>query len=585
MLVALAGGAFAAWTWGRWPDVLVDFGRELYVPWRLAEGDTLYRDLAWFNGPLSPHLNALLFRVFGVSLSTLVWANLALLAALVTMLYRLFADLAGRVAATSACVVLLAVFGFGHFVFFGNYNWVTPYSHEATHGTFLGFASLAALHAWGRGARPAWLVLAGLCLGLAFLTKAEVFLGALLGAGTAFALLVQRVPELRGSFGRHLALLGGAALAPVLLAFGLLALSLPVGEAFTATLGSWPSVLANEASELAYYERGMGLDRPAEKLAQLARWALGWSVALAPGAVLAFFVRGRLAWLGVLVGVTLAVRLGGSLVLGKPEDWLWLGAPLPLFMLVAGAAWLVALRHLPRGGELELGLVAFGLAMLAKMILNARLVHYGFVLALPATMVVVLALTSWVPARLAARGADGGVFRAAALGVLIAGFHACFGVEREILGRKTVRVGSGGDAFLAEDFHGVRGPLVVRVLADLERRVPPDGTLAVFPEGVMLNYLTRRRNPTRYVNFMPPEVLFFGEPRMLAAFEADPPDVVVLVHKDTTEYGFRFFGPSYGQRLASWIQRDYRPVERLGDPVFQPGSLFGIQILERKRER
>jgi len=27
-----------ATSWRRWPDPLIDFGRELYVPWRLAQG-------------------------------------------------------------------------------------------------------------------------------------------------------------------------------------------------------------------------------------------------------------------------------------------------------------------------------------------------------------------------------------------------------------------------------------------------------------------------------------------------------------------------------------------------------------------
>ena len=54
-----------ALTWRGWADPLVDFGRELYVPWRLAEGERLYLDIAWFNGPLSQYWNALWFRIFG----------------------------------------------------------------------------------------------------------------------------------------------------------------------------------------------------------------------------------------------------------------------------------------------------------------------------------------------------------------------------------------------------------------------------------------------------------------------------------------------------------------------------------------
>jgi hypothetical protein len=45
----------------------VDFGAQLYVPWRLAEGDVLYRDIHQHLGPLSSYLNALLFAVFSAA--------------------------------------------------------------------------------------------------------------------------------------------------------------------------------------------------------------------------------------------------------------------------------------------------------------------------------------------------------------------------------------------------------------------------------------------------------------------------------------------------------------------------------------
>ena len=33
ILIAIAFIAMLAWTWFGWPDPIVDFGRELYVPW------------------------------------------------------------------------------------------------------------------------------------------------------------------------------------------------------------------------------------------------------------------------------------------------------------------------------------------------------------------------------------------------------------------------------------------------------------------------------------------------------------------------------------------------------------------------
>jgi uncharacterized membrane protein len=85
------------WSWGTWPDPLIDFGRELYVPWQLTAGKVLYRDIAHLNGPLSPYLNALWFKLLGVSLRSLVVGNIAIWVLLVWMLYRILVEIGSRV--------------------------------------------------------------------------------------------------------------------------------------------------------------------------------------------------------------------------------------------------------------------------------------------------------------------------------------------------------------------------------------------------------------------------------------------------------------------------------------------------------
>ena len=176
LAVAVLAAAFAVlarWTWDAWPDPLVDFGRELYVPWRLSTGEVLGRDVAWFSGPLSQHVNAFLFRAAGVSLSTLVGANLLVLALLTGLWWSLLRGLAGTLAATAAALVLLCVFGFAQLVGIGNYNFVTPYSHEVTHGMLLASAALCCLRRFDARRDAFSLAAAGLALGLCFLTKVE----------------------------------------------------------------------------------------------------------------------------------------------------------------------------------------------------------------------------------------------------------------------------------------------------------------------------------------------------------------------------------------------------------------------------
>jgi len=169
-VIAVAAAGMLAWSAGRWPDLLVDFGRELYLPWRIASGARLYADLAYLHGPLSPHLNALVFRLLGVSLRSLVLANLAILTVVIALLYRLLARVSSRAAAGAACVMFLGGFAFAHLTGVGNYNWICPYAHELTHGIAAALAGIVAVDRYAETERPRWMALAGLAVGVTFLT-------------------------------------------------------------------------------------------------------------------------------------------------------------------------------------------------------------------------------------------------------------------------------------------------------------------------------------------------------------------------------------------------------------------------------
>jgi hypothetical protein len=96
------GGVLAAWTWLSWPDLLVDFGREAYVAWRLGEADTLYRDVAYLNGPVSPYRNALVMRATGLGIRALFMSNALVLVALVVLIQMRLAAVSDRASAWAA---------------------------------------------------------------------------------------------------------------------------------------------------------------------------------------------------------------------------------------------------------------------------------------------------------------------------------------------------------------------------------------------------------------------------------------------------------------------------------------------------
>ena len=568
-------------TWGTWADPFVDFGRELYLPWQITEGKVLYRDLAHFNGPLSVYFNALVFGLLGVKLQTLVIVNLLLLAGFGVVIYRIALDLAGALPATAACATFFGAFAAGDVRGTGNFNYLCPYSHELTHGVLLSLVALLLLGRFIHSGRLWWLAGAWLAVGVVFATKIEVFVAAAaaLGAGTALYLWTRRP-----SPGRMVAMIltaAGALLSPALAAWLLLGTAMPLSEAAAALGRPWSAAVSPQVRGLAFYLRTSGLDDIADSLRRQFGAIVFWLVLLAPVVGLGVLVgrRGarRRSWAIAVFGVVVCVGALGWRVWPFYD----LLRPLPALMLVVGAWSAIVLA---RSGSLEVGrlivrlsLIVFALALLAKVILNAGVYHYGFVLAMPATMVGVLALAGWLPAALDKRGAAGSVVRAAALAalvVLVAGYATDTAHRAD---RKRFAVSNGVDAFLADG----RGVFLNAVVSAVSARIGPEQTVLVLPEGVMVNYLSRRANPTPYINFMPTELAIYGEQNMVAALKADPPDLVVLVHKDTSEYGFPFFGKDYGDRLRSWVDANYREAGfALGARPFETDQ-FGVVLLER----
>jgi len=106
----------------------------------------------------------------------LVAANLAVFAAILAVIYRLCRRAWGAVAAALAGIAFVAVFGFSQYVKVANYNYVTPYAHQTTHGMLVCLLLLAGLVRWLDDATPRRSLLVGLLLGLTAVLKPEFML-------------------------------------------------------------------------------------------------------------------------------------------------------------------------------------------------------------------------------------------------------------------------------------------------------------------------------------------------------------------------------------------------------------------------
>ncbi|HVT89104.1 MAG TPA: glycosyltransferase family 39 protein [Tepidisphaeraceae bacterium] len=558
-------------SWGTWPDCIVDFGRELYTPWQITQGKILYRDIiSYFNGPFSPYLHALIFHFFGVSLQTLVVFNLFVIALLITLLFRLISRAWGRIAAASCGISFFVLFAFAQYGIAGNYNYVCPYSYELPHGIALTVASMSCMMRWHDSARRGWLAAAGALLGLIFLTKAEVFLAASV-ALICGVLIEFRIRRLEWKLiATHIALFVACAIAMVTIAFMLLTTALSPREAFHGLAGSWAWIGDSELANLPFFKKLAGTDDIIASIKTIGACSLVYVVLFGVPALVGSRFKSN-KWLGVGLFTMLFIV---GMWFSQQIDWLNMVRAMPLVLVIALIV--MAVRRSP-ADFLPAMLIVWALVLLVKMRLNVHITHYGFALAMPTTLIGIALLVSWLPAFLDRSGGNGTLLRSAALAALAVVLIVHAKMEGALWSDKTIKVGAGGDQFYSD----LRGIVVNRAVADLIQTGTPGETLAVVPEGSIINYLARMPNPTSQLQFTPPALLMYGEDAMLSGFQRHPPDFLILTGVDTSEYGPRFFGDDYARKLGAWLQENYLVIETIGSrPFKEPG--FGMVLFKRK---
>lgn len=584
-----AGLAVAGW--GKWSDVLIDYGRELYVPWRLSQGATLYRDVASFNGPLAPWLMGRIFALFGASLAVAFVADLALTAAAAAgVVWRFFKGASGVAGAFVASLVFVCFFGLAHFDSLGNYAWAAPYSRDLTVGGLLGLLLVLALASWIRTRRLSRAGLAGGLLGLCLLTKPEI---AAAGTAAVFAAVIACRPWVREETqGLGMGLVAGG-LGCCLAFFGFYVF-FAADFTFADWLGRvlWPYRLVAEGnvSKLFFYRRMTGLDAPLPHLWSIAREFFAVCALLG---FVALMSRARPPWgtrtLWTACGAAMLLALGLAVKASYPL--IVSGGALPAAAVALAAYYGVACSRRvgqPERARLQ-GLfvwAVFSLAMLGKIALAPTLTQYGFVLAMPAAVLLAAFACCELPSALAADVGHGQRMRLLFGGILVLDVVFALAASWAWLSAKTYPVGIGADTIrtypVMTDM-SLAGTTYQEALEAVARYVGPGQTLAVLPEGVTINFLARRVSPVPYYSYLPPELAMFGEGNMAASLARARPDFVLVTPRSLAEYGVRDFGQPSGlaEGIFQWVKDNYALVWRGAPMAYFGQNTFDLYALKR----
>jgi hypothetical protein len=518
-------------TFRRWVLPFEDSGREMHTAWRLASGESLYRDVGYSYGPLAPLLDAALLRVFGKSLDVLVVWRTVVGVCGVEALRRL----AGRLAAGASTASAIAAFSVAACAFGVGGSWPFPYSGAALLGMVLTWVSAEqALSSDGPRASAA----AGLLAGLAAACKLEIVPGAL--AAVAVALFSHR-PRREAA--------GAVALA---VGVPVLAWGLPVARFGQALMRRQGFLIAFGVPESwrRVYERSVvfgGMSR-AEFVGG------GLLEVVFPSAVFlgALFLLSRLraARTRTMAVVLFVLSAGAGLAWPRNEG---LHALLPAAIAVSAAALVFGIAaHLSGRPTAAAGaaIAAAALPAVLRQPFFLRNPVYGAFSA-PLALVVVLAWASrLVPARRA--------FAAAVLGLCAAQIaHRArgIGLAPMVLARLP-----GVTAYLLPEEARFLG----EAAAAIGKVVPPGGAVGIFPEPGTLLFVTDRRNPFVDELFLPGVQDAAAEDEMIRRLRTDPPAMILVTNRRFPEFGVAGYGTGVLDRFFAEVSARYVAAGRIG---------------------
>jgi len=565
-------------SWLRWSDPLIDFPRDLYIAWRLSEGDLLYQKISNWYGPLANLIEGAGFRIFGVGMDTMVWMNIALTVVVLLLLRGIFGLIGNRFMVWLSSIIFVLVIMVGHYTPMAGYNFITPYVAQSTY-SFLGLL----LVLWGllkhlKSGRPIWLGVAGLGFAVAYLDKPEAVLAALGASGIYFLAQTVRAARQGGpmagwrSLRKFLGWFGGGFMGLWLVVFAYFCLKGGFAYAMRATnfvvVFLLDDSVRHAVATLPFFQRLIGFDAPLNNF--LLQLKMGGGLVFASAILIAAgwaWARARLfgmawwIWLLVMAGVTLAAP---RLFVSMHEDFAR-SFVFPVCLTAAGystvSLWMAWRSNTEFSRILGLALVGVAASlMLVRMLLNARFIYYGFYM-MP------LALLFWFQLMVveAPRSMAGqGLVRwpmAAVFSAVLLSLAAFLGKNNvEVYARKTYPVGEGRDRFYTVRPEAFLVGLEVNFMVGCFHKFTPNAkTLVAFPEGIAVNYLLRVPTPLSELEFRPVALSYVGAQHVIEELKANPPDAVFLFAADLSESDVPYFGAdeASGRGIVLWLNENY----------------------------
>lgn len=568
--------------WLKWGDILVDTGEQLWIPAQILKGKVFYEDFFSLFGFFPAHFLALIYKIFGVHIISLVGCGITLTVLMVILLYKISAFFIDKKISLLVILTFLYVFAFGFYVDPCIFNFILPYSFESEF--FILFTALALLLflKFIFSGKEKYLLFWSIAVSFAFYSRILMSIFPYLVFIVIGEIYIRKNSDKKPWCWR-LYLISPFFIG--LSGYMCYALFMTKTRSLSVLTQNLSNSLNYAATEKTFTLLLAGLDDPTRNISLMfgsfaAHLLIVSLLTLSAMGISSFSIMEKKTRLSFILAI---IVISIVFICAQNQDMIFMQYRcLPLILMIGIAYSIKNLRSYNYKEPLALlTLFLVSLSVIPRIFFRTIPYPYGFYL-LPLSLICYYIfffkflhnfLRIYFNKHTKSYSLILGIF-------FISLIIPYIKKSSSMYAAKNIKVETArGPLFFSDEHKASRIKGIIKYLKENTRE---NNTLVVAPEGIGLNYLSLRENPLLLYSYNPPTIRLVGQEAGIFSLIQNNVDYIVILQRETDEYGYSRFGMDYGQKISSWVYDHYGIVKQVGPAPFTSAE-FGAVILKRKK--
>ncbi|NUM33281.1 MAG: hypothetical protein HUU50_01955 [Candidatus Brocadiae bacterium] len=544
--------------WGRQGHIIVDCGRELYIPSAMLNGYVLYKDIFNIYGPLSYQINALLYIFFGENLNTLLFAGFCNGFLIIITLYLISKTVTSAINCFGFIFLVICSCIYSTWIC----NYIFPYSYSIVYSLSSFLLSVLFLVYYVKYSKSEFAILSCFFIGISIATKYEYYLYCVF---LIFFLIFFKPLKIKNFCLAFLAMIFLPSISVSILFLQ--------GLKLQDCIDTWSLIqkLFYSSMTQSFYTEMTGLFFDKEIFfANLQRFWQFWSNASLTLFIIYFFLwlmkRKELFNFNISLNIKIALSIlfffifPFNLINNVSHEflfsWLPLSALCILLFLLGQSFWkakykLGNLKRLLIDQKIFilLSIISLLSALKALFFLNLRV--YGTFTFPLVFLVNFVFICEYIPNNI--KRLDKRVWQISWL-IFFLFVGSAFSMkyfqnsyEKNISAFQSEKGTIYGDEDIVSPMSSAYKYLKEKSIKNF----------LVIPEGVILNFFTNIPSHNKYYYLIPQCVEIFGEEKVVQDLEQWLPDYIILNNRDLSEYGYSYIGKDFALKIFKFITENY----------------------------